>query len=93
MHKIIAIGKVEDLEKWEAGFRTHVDLFKRQTIVSPIGFSTPEGGDEVAVLFQVDDLDTYFNVLDTPETAVAMASDGFDRASIKVFVLDKEVTF
>ena len=47
----------------------------------------------VAVLLQVSDPDADFKGLDTPETAESMACDGIDRERIKVFVLDKEVTF
>lgn len=93
MHKVIAVGKVEDLKKWEEGFRTHAELFKSQSVVSPIEFANPEGGNEVAVLFQVSDLDEYLKALESPATAEAMKHDGIDRETVKIFVLDKQFTF
>ena len=49
-------------------------------------------GNEVAVLFEIDDLDTYMRVLESPATAEAMAFDGINRETVKVFVLDKQFT-
>ncbi len=89
MPKIVVIGEVEDLLKWEEGFRTHGELFKRQTVISPIHFSTEEGN-QVAALFEVSDLDTYLQVLESPATAEAMAHDGFKREKMKLFILNKE---
>ena len=37
-----------------------------------------------------DDLDTFMTILDSPATAEAMAADGVQRETVKVFVLDKE---
>jgi hypothetical protein len=37
------------------------------------------------------DLDAYMKVFNSPETAEAMAFDGVKRATVNVFVLDKEV--
>ncbi len=36
MGKVLVTAQVENLEEWEAGFRTHGDLFKGQGIGSPI---------------------------------------------------------
>ena len=93
MHNIIVIGQVEDLRKWEDGFRTHGELFKSQTVVSPVNFATPEGGDEVAILFRVTDLETYMKIFESEATAEAMAHDGVKRETVRVFVLDKEFAF
>ena len=55
--------------------------------------STREGGDEVAVRFQVRDLDTFHKVLESPATAEAMAHDGIDKSTVRTFVLDKQFAF
>ena len=89
MTKIVVTAQVEDLVKWEEGFRTHGDLFRSQTVSGPIGIATNEGN-EVAICFDASDLDTFMSILDSPATAEAMAHDGVDRETVKVFVLDKE---
>ena len=42
MPRVVVIAEVEDLDKWEKGFRTHRDLF-RQMAVSKMEFGTTEG--------------------------------------------------
>ena len=93
MRNVILIGKVKDLRKWEDGFRTHGEFLKSQSVISPAQFSTPEDGDEVAILLQVGDLDHYLKTMGSPETAAAMANDGFDKDSVKFFVLYKDFQF
>ena len=93
MQRIVVTGKVADLKKWEEGFRTHTDLFKAQTIVSPIELSTPEGGNDIAVIYRVNDLQRFHEVMASPATAEAMQQDGFDRDSVKIFPVDKEINF
>ena len=89
MPRIVITAQVEDLAKWEEGFRTHGDLFRSQTVSGPIGIATNEGN-EVAVCFDASALDTYMSILESPATAEAMAYDGVKRETVKVFVLDKE---
>ena len=89
MPRVVVTTQVEDLVKWEEGFRTHADLFRSYTVSEPIGISTNEGN-EVAVLFEPDDLDTFFGMLDSQATANAMAYDGVKRETVKVYVFDKE---
>jgi ABC-type antimicrobial peptide transport system ATPase subunit len=91
MPKVIVVGQVEDLAKWEAGFRTHGDLFRSQTVVKPIEFTVSEGN-TVAICFEPKDLAMYMKGLNSPETEAAMAFDGVKRETVKVFVLDKEFT-
>ena len=93
MHKVIVVGTVQDMKRWEKGFRTHADIFKTQSIISPIEFAAPTSGGQVAVLFQVGDLDTFHKVMESSVTAEAMAQDGFNKNSAKIFVLDKEFRF
>ena len=89
MPKVVIVAQVEDPVKWEAGFRTHGDLFRSQTVNKPISFATI-AGNQVAICAELDNLDTFMKVLDSPATAEAMAFDGVKRETVKVFVLDKE---
>lgn len=91
MKKVIITAKVEDSAKWEEGFRTHGELFKRLTCVSPIHISIQEGN-EVALLSDVENLDTYMKILET-EGPAAMANDGVIKETVKIFVMDKEFHF
>ncbi len=89
MARVIVTAEVEDTAKWEEGFRTHGDLFRSQT-VTKIDFGTAEDNN-VAVRFQMDNLDTYMSILESPATAEAMEFDGVKRETVKVFVVDKEL--
>ena len=90
MAKVVLTAQVEDTAKWEAGFRTHVDLFRSMTISQPISFSTNDNN-EVTIYLEPEDLDKYMADLETQETADAMAYDGVKRETVKVYVLDKEL--
>jgi hypothetical protein len=89
MPRVLITAEVDDLEKWEKGFRTHGDLF-RQMGVSSMEFGTSEGN-RVAVCGETTNLDAYMKVFNSPATAAAMAFDGVKRETVKMFVLDKEV--
>ncbi len=56
MPRVVVTAQVEELVKWEEGFRTHGDLFRSQTVSGPIGIATNEDN-EVAVCFDASDLD------------------------------------
>jgi len=86
--KVIITANVEDATKWENGFRTHGELFRRQT-VKVCHYSLGKDN-QIATCFEMEDLDAYTKLLDSPETAEAMTADGLDRNSVKIFVLDKE---
>ena len=89
MPKVIITAQVEDAAKWEEGFRTHGELFRSQTVNSPIHFYvSPQN--EVTICFEADDLDTYLDILDSQETAEAMKFDGVKRETVKVIPLDRE---
>ena len=89
MPKVIAIVEVEDEAKWEQGFRTHGALFRSQTINTPIQFAVV-GKHKVVTCFEPEDLDTFFEILNSPATAEAMAFDGIKRENVDFHVLDRE---
>ncbi len=63
MYKLVALGEVEDLEKWEKGFRTRGERFKKQTIKNPINFGVSENNNEIAIIFEIVDIYMCFNIL------------------------------
>jgi len=89
MPKVITTAQVEEGTKWEDGFRTHADLFRKQSINKPIHFSVSKQN-EVVICFEPDDLDTFMKVMDSPDTEKAMEFDGVKRETVKFIVLDKE---
>jgi hypothetical protein len=91
MAKIIITAKVEDAAKWEEGFRTHGDLLRSMT--STVSYFTISADNELTIYADVDDVDKYFEVMDSPATEEAMAFDGVLRDTVKVSVLDKEFTY
>ena len=88
MHRVVITAQVDDAVKWEELFRTRGELFRRQT-VKTVHFTVPETN-QATICFYVDDLDTYMQILESAETAEAMAQDGVHRDTVKVSVLDKE---
>jgi hypothetical protein len=91
MAKIIITAKVEDAAKWEEGFRTHGDLLRSMT--STVSYFTISADNELTIYADVDDVDKYFEVMDSPATEEAMAIDGVLRDTVKVSVLDKEFSY
>jgi len=90
MTKVIITAEVEDAVKWEKGFRSHVDLFRRMSVSRPIELTT-HNNNEVALCAEPDDLKKYLEILDSPATAEAMAYDGVKKDTVRVFILDKEL--
>ena len=91
MTKIIITAQVEDAAKWEEGYRSHGDLLKSMT--SDVTFFTISKDNEVTLYAEVDDVDKYMEVMESPATAEAMAYDGVRRDTVKVAVLDKEFRY
>jgi hypothetical protein len=89
MPRVLITAEVDDLEKWEKGFRTHGALFK-QMAVSRMEFGSADGN-RIAVCGETADLDAYMKIFNSPATAEAMAFDGVKRATVHLFVLDKDV--
>lgn len=91
MTKVIITANVKDSAKWETGFRSHADLFRGMSLSKSIQFSANDNN-EVAICLEPDDLKLYLKGLDSQDTADAMAYDGVKRETVKIFVLDKEMT-
>jgi hypothetical protein len=86
--RVIITAQVEDSANWEIGFRSHEELFTDYTATA-IHFTATDDN-EVAILWEVVYLDRFLEHLDAPETAAAMAQDGVNAETVKVYVLDKE---
>jgi hypothetical protein len=94
MPRIVLTATVDDATVWEERYRSHGEVFK-QVWPGPmpvIHFTTTEDN-EVAMCTDVDDVDAYFKMLGSPEIAEAMAHDGVQRNTVKVYVLDKTASF
>jgi hypothetical protein len=87
MARIIVTAEVDDAKKWEDGFRAKAQLFQKMT--QRVAHYCVTDKNEIAIYEEVDDLDQYMAVLQSPEAAEAMASDGVKPDSVKLFVLDK----
>jgi hypothetical protein len=81
---------VEDLAKWETGFRSHVELFRSMGVQKAIQY-TMVSPNTVAITSEVADIGKYLEMLQSPETAAAMDVDGAIKETVQVFVLDKVV--
>jgi len=88
MPKVIVTAQVQDPVKWEAGFRTHGDLFRTYTR-APIHFTI--AGNEVTICMEPDNLDTFRRAMEPQATVEATAFDGVKRETVKTFVLDREI--
>jgi hypothetical protein len=89
MPKVIVTSQVQDPVKWEAGFRSHSELFRKYGLGAPVHFAIT--GNEVTICFEPQNLDTYKKMIDTPDTQAAMTSDGVKPETLKLVVLDKEL--
>ena len=89
MPMIIVTAQVQDPEKWEAGFRTHGDLFRTYNLHAPVRYAI--AGNEVAVCMEPKNLDTLKQAIKSQATAEAMAFDGVKLETLKTFILDKEM--
>ena len=93
MAKIVATVQVADLSKWEKSFRTHGELFHRQTINGQYDYTMIEDGNRVVLCADVSDVDKFFKVLESSEAEDAKDLDGVKRETIRFFVLDKQFKF
>lgn len=89
MSRVIITAQVKDSISWVEAFRNHVGLFNDYTATA-IHFAATDDN-EVAILWEIADMDKFLEVLDSPETAEAMAEDGVNRDTVKIFLLDKNI--
>jgi hypothetical protein len=89
MAKMIMVAQVEDLVRWEEGFRSHADLFRSYSITKPIAYGGMEDN-YVAVCYEPDDMATLLKGIGYSMTVEAMKADGLKVETVKMFVLNKE---
>lgn len=83
MTKIVVIAKCKDKAKWEAGFRTHGDLFRTAYAVSkPVSYGMSED-DYVAACFETGDLAKAMSAISSPETGEAMEGEASLRCGMR----------
>jgi hypothetical protein len=87
MSGVVLTAHVKDAAKWEKSFRTHSDIFK-QSNISLVHYSI--SGNDVVLYSETDDVDAYRKLVESPAVTRAMAEDGVDRGSVRVYNLDKE---
>jgi hypothetical protein len=87
--KIIKTAQILDSSKLEKSFSTHGELFSDYTATA-IHFTVTDEN-EVAILWEVTDVNTFLEHLDAPGTAEAMAVDGVKQDTVRVFVLNKDI--
>jgi hypothetical protein len=90
MPKVVITAQVEDPVKWAAGFRTRGDLFRSYTVHAPIHFLVD--GNEVTIVMEPEDLETFRKSLESPATVEGMKSGGVKRETVKFYYLDKQMT-
>ena len=91
MGKLIVTAQVQDAVKWEASFRTHGEMFKRDyALTQPVSYGVSEGN-ICTVCFEVEDVAAALKAMASPATAEAMAQDGVMRETAKFYVLEKEL--
>jgi hypothetical protein len=89
MATVIIAAQVKDLAEWASNFRTHGEIFRGYTATS-VRYGTTDNN-EVITVWEVQDLNTMLSQIESEETIQAMESDGVNRDSVKVFVVDKSV--
>lgn len=87
MPKVITIAQVNDAAKWEAAFRTHVELFRQYSVKNHVDFTT--NGNEIIVCMEPEDLGVFKSAMASQATLDAMAADGVKVETVKSYVLDK----
>jgi hypothetical protein len=64
MPKIIITAEVQDPAKWEAGFRSHGEVFRSYSVNAPISYTTD--GNRVAVCMEVASVETMQRQMSLP---------------------------
>jgi hypothetical protein len=87
---MIITAHVKDPSKWERGLRSHKDLLK-QAHVTVIHYTITKNNDVLMYSeSDDDDLERAMKFMGSPETAQAMEEDGVDRATVRVYPLDRD---
>jgi len=89
MPKVLVIAQVLDPVKWEKSFTTHGELFRSYSVSKPVQYGL--SGNEAAVCFEADNLETFKKSMESKSTLEAMERDGVKRETVKVHVLDREM--
>lgn len=92
MTKVIVTGNVENLEAWEAGFRSMGDLLST-VYVSPIVLGVRDEDNSFAYSAEVKDVDEFLSVMSSEKAKNAQKKNGVVEGSIRVFLLDKVCEF
>ena len=61
-------------------------------VPKPVQFSTDPETNEICLSAEPDDLDHYLETAQSPEIAEAMEMNGVIRETVKLFILDKQLT-
>ena len=93
MVRIVATFRVEDLDRWEAGFQRHGELFRQQGVISPLRYDTATQDNRVVLNGECEDLERLLESLRGEEAAAAMAEDGIVEGSFRLFVTESEFSF
>ena len=90
MSGMIITAHVKDATRWERSFRSHRDLLKQGHIT--VVHYTITNDNDVVMYSETDDDDAEraLQFMQSPETARAMEEDGVDRATVKVYPLDRD---
>ena len=92
MTRIVITAKVQDVTKWEEGYRTHAPMLREVLGVSePVHFTTNDETNEICISTEPDDLPHYLEVAQSPAIAEAMAKNGVIAESVKFYILDKSL--
>ena len=94
MPRVVLTATVDDADTWEERYRSHGELFNKvwPGPMPGVHFTITDAS-EVVMCTDIDDVDGYFEMLASPEIAEAMAHDGVQQDTVKVYVLDKVTSF
>jgi uncharacterized protein (TIGR02246 family) len=90
-NRVVVTAQVADAPKWEEGFRTHGDLLRSMS--QTVTYFSASADNRIALYSEPADLDQYLQIMGSPDTAAAMAFDGVDRDTVKIYVLDREFSY
>ncbi len=66
-----------------------VNSLEVRPVTTPVGIAVQEDN-TVACCFEPTDLNTFMEVLESPESAEAMGTDSVKRDTVKLYVIDRE---